>query len=44
MAPMTFLGSITTPLSWPTVSTLTLPSPPLKRTGKSAWSDFWKRQ
>lgn len=44
MAPMTFLGSITIPLSWPTVSTMPHGSPPLMQTGKSAWSNFWKRQ
>lgn len=35
-APTTFLASITTPLSWPTISTMTLPSLPLMQTGKSA--------
>lgn len=31
---MTFLGSTTTPLSWPTTSTTPLPSHPLMQTGK----------
>jgi hypothetical protein len=33
---MTFLGSITTPLFWPTTLTLLLPSLPLKQTGEPA--------
>lgn len=36
MAPMTFLGSITTPPSWPTTWTTPLGSLPLMQTGESA--------
>lgn len=36
MAPMTFLGSITTPPSWPTTLTMPLGSLPLMQIGKSA--------
>lgn len=35
MAPMTFLGSITTPLSWPTTLTMPHGSLPSMQTGKS---------